>query len=165
MTNRSQRLPPPVGHYALSGIFDDKKIMAGGNFHDAIHLAAYSGIMDRHDGAGAISDGCLNQSFIKGQRIVMDVHKHRNGSSHNKRALAVETKVNEGIMTSSPGCISARSAAISRAAVHEWVNNALFTAPLPFKPGMAFPGEWTVTGEHPVEVGFGNIVQFLAGHV
>ena len=40
------------------------------------------------------------------------------------KAFAVEGKVNEGRMTSSPGPTSARSAAISRAAVPEWVSNA-----------------------------------------
>jgi hypothetical protein len=40
------------------------------------------------------------------------------------KALAVDTKVNEGMMTSSPGCRSASSAAISSAAVHECVISA-----------------------------------------
>src|SRR5580765_2978695 len=41
------------------------------------------------------------------------------------KALAVETKVNEGMMTSSPGPMPARIAAISRAAVPECVRSAL----------------------------------------
>ena len=40
------------------------------------------------------------------------------------KALAVETKVNDGMMTSSPGPMSARIAAISSAAVHECVSSA-----------------------------------------
>ena len=39
-------------------------------------------------------------------------------------ALAVETKVNDGMITSSPGPTSASSAAISSAAVHECVSRA-----------------------------------------
>ena len=39
-------------------------------------------------------------------------------------ALAVETNVNDGMTTSSPGSMPASSAAISRAAVHEWVSSA-----------------------------------------
>jgi hypothetical protein len=39
-------------------------------------------------------------------------------------ALAVETKVNDGMITSSPGCRSISSAAISSAAVHECVKSA-----------------------------------------
>ena len=39
-------------------------------------------------------------------------------------ALAVDTKVNEGMMTSSPGARSNSSAAISIAAVQEWVRSA-----------------------------------------
>ncbi len=41
------------------------------------------------------------------------------------KALAVDTKVNEGMMTSSPGPTSQRMAAISSAAVQEWVSSAL----------------------------------------
>src|SRR5258706_14170185 len=41
------------------------------------------------------------------------------------KALAVETKVNEGMMTSSPGPMPARIAAISRAPVPECVSSAL----------------------------------------
>ena len=40
-------------------------------------------------------------------------------------ALAVETKVNEGMITSSPGCRSSSKALISSAAVQECVSNAL----------------------------------------
>ena len=36
------------------------------------------------------------------------------------KALAVETKVNDGTITSSPGSRSSSSAAISSACVHEW---------------------------------------------
>jgi len=39
-------------------------------------------------------------------------------------SFAVDTKVNDGMMTSSPGCRSTRSAAISSAAVHECVKSA-----------------------------------------
>ena len=39
------------------------------------------------------------------------------------KALAVDTKVNEGMITSSPGSIPARIAAISSAPVQECVNN------------------------------------------
>ena len=41
------------------------------------------------------------------------------------KALAVETKVNDGTMTSSPGRASSRSADISSAAVHEFVRSAV----------------------------------------
>src|SRR6266404_4953294 len=41
------------------------------------------------------------------------------------KALALETKVNEGMMISSPGPVPARIAAISRAPVHECVSSAL----------------------------------------
>ena len=40
------------------------------------------------------------------------------------KALAVETKVNDGMITSSPGPTSVSSAAISSAAVHECVSSA-----------------------------------------
>jgi len=40
-------------------------------------------------------------------------------------AFAVETKVYEGMMTSSPGSMPARIAAMSSAAVHECVSSAL----------------------------------------
>lgn len=39
-------------------------------------------------------------------------------------AFAVETKVKDGMITSSPGTRSSRIAAISSAAVHEWVSSA-----------------------------------------
>ena len=39
-------------------------------------------------------------------------------------ALAVDTKVNDGMMTSSPGARSNSMAAISIAAVQEWVSSA-----------------------------------------
>ena len=41
-------------------------------------------------------------------------------------ALAVETKVNDGMITSSPGPTPARIAVISSAAVQEWVRSAFF---------------------------------------
>ena len=41
------------------------------------------------------------------------------------KALAVETNVNDGTMTSSPGLRSSSSAAISRACVQEVVSSAL----------------------------------------
>ena len=40
------------------------------------------------------------------------------------KALAVETNVKDGMITSSPGPTPLRIAAISSAAVHEWVSNA-----------------------------------------
>ncbi len=40
------------------------------------------------------------------------------------KALAVEAKVYEGMITSSPGPTPASSALISSAAVHEWVSSA-----------------------------------------
>ena len=43
----------------------------------------------------------------------------------SKKALAVETKVNDGRITSSPGSRSQSRAAISRAAVQEWVSSTL----------------------------------------
>ncbi len=39
-------------------------------------------------------------------------------------AFAVDTNVNDGMMTSSPGSRSSSSADISSAAVHEWVRSA-----------------------------------------
>ena len=39
-------------------------------------------------------------------------------------AFAVDTKVNDGMITSSPGPMSDRSADISRAPVQEWVSSA-----------------------------------------
>ena len=42
----------------------------------------------------------------------------------NTNAFAVETKVYEGTITSSPGFMSSNRAAISRAAVQEWVSSA-----------------------------------------
>jgi hypothetical protein len=47
-------------------------------------------------------------------------------------AFAVETKVNDGIMTSSPGSNPERIAAISNAAVHECVRIASTTPRLAF---------------------------------
>ena len=41
-------------------------------------------------------------------------------------ALAVETKVNDGMITSSPGPTPLRMAAISSAAVQEWVRSAFW---------------------------------------
>ena len=40
-------------------------------------------------------------------------------------ALAVEEKVYDDMITSSPGCMSAKSADISSAALHECVSSAL----------------------------------------
>src|SRR5258708_6272278 len=42
----------------------------------------------------------------------------------NTTAFAVDTKVNDGMMTSSPGARLHRSAAISSADVQDWVNSA-----------------------------------------
>src|SRR4051812_2361036 len=42
-------------------------------------------------------------------------------------ALAVETKVKDGMITSSPGSSSQRMAAISNADVHDWVSKASIT--------------------------------------
>ena len=81
------------------------------------------------------------------------------------KALAVETNVNDGMMTSSPGSRSSSSAAISSAAVHECVSSALARA------GRRSSHAWQrfvkapIAGEMPVRVRLGDVVELAAGHV
>ena len=69
------------------------------------------------------------------------------------------------MMTSSPGWISSNRAAISSAAVQEWVSSALAAAGPLFKPLVATLGERAIARQHVAELGFGNVIKLLAGHV
>ncbi len=66
--------------------------------------------------------------LVEIERVGADVDEDRRRAASTK-ALAVETKVNEGMITSSPACDAARIAAISSAAVQECVSSA-FSAPV-----------------------------------
>jgi hypothetical protein len=58
--------------------------------------------------------------FIVSSRLSMNTGV----APRNTNAFAVETKVNDGTMTSSPGLMSSRIAAISSACVHDPVRSA-----------------------------------------
>src|SRR5260370_33976069 len=55
------------------------------------------------------------------------ISKKTGVAPRNTTAFAVDTKVNDGMMTSSPGGRLHRSAAISSADVQDWVNSASLT--------------------------------------
>ena len=58
-------------------------------------------------------------------KVSFQTSKNTGIAPRKTNAFAVETKVKEGMITSSPSLISARIAAISKAAVHECVINTL----------------------------------------
>ena len=54
-----------IGINRLGGIFDDEEVMAIGNLHNTIHIACYSGIVNRDDDFGAWSDECFDSLRIQ----------------------------------------------------------------------------------------------------
>ena len=86
--------------------------------------------MNWEDRLGPGRNRRLDQLFVDVQRILPNVDKY-GPPPRRTTALAVETKVNDGMMTSSPASIPARMAAISSAAVQEWVRR---TAGAPMDP-------------------------------
>ena len=58
--------------------------MAVGNLHDRLHVAADSGIVDRHNSLGFVSDGFLDPCFIKVEGIWMNIDKNGNPSPQHK---------------------------------------------------------------------------------
>ena len=81
------------------------------------------------------------------------------------KAFAVDTNVNDGMITSSPGRMSARSAAISSAAVHECVSSALRQPDPPLEPGAAPLRERAVAGQVAQRVRLARCRELLARHV
>ena len=55
------------------GIFDDEQMMPGGDFHDRIHFATDTRVMNGKDRFGGRGDGRFDQPFVDVQRIGSDV--------------------------------------------------------------------------------------------
>ena len=80
-------------------------------------------------------------------------------------ALAVETNVNDGMITSSPGPMSSSSAAISSAAVHEVREQRLRRTDPALEPGLAPSGEASVAGELPGRDGLLDVRELATGEI
>ena len=73
----SQR-PTVVGSvHRLRRIFDHEQAVPRGDLHNAVHFAAYPGVMHRKDSLGAGRDRFFNQLFVDVHRVRSDVDKHR----------------------------------------------------------------------------------------
>jgi len=79
--------------------------------------------MHGHDRPGSWCKCSFNRALVDVEGVGTDVDEDRY-SPRSATALALETKVNEGITTSSPGPMPASRTAISSAEVHEKVRRA-----------------------------------------
>ena len=138
-------------------VFDDGDFFAIREGQDRVHLAADAGVVDDDDGFGLGSDQGGKFGFVDVERVAADVGEDGFFAPRRTKALAVETKVKEGTMTSSPGFRFRRIAAISRAWVQEVVSIRALHAQEGFEHGVAGFGEAAVAGDvHAIE---------RAGHV
>ena len=103
----------------------------------------------------------LDQGVVDIQGVGPDVHED---AARPKRtnALAVETKVNEGTITSSPGRRLHSMAAISRAAVQDGVSRTLWMPKRSSSNRRALPRKMAVACDVAKRDRLGNVVQFLA---
>ena len=69
-------VPLVAGHDALCRILHHLQPMPASDRHDGIHLARNTCIVHRHDRPGARVNGRFNQTLIKIQRVLTDIHKH-----------------------------------------------------------------------------------------
>ena len=89
-----------------------------GDLQDGVHLATHPGIMHWDDRSGLRANQRLQLGLIQIEGVGADINK-TGLAPRRTNAFTVETKVNEGMITSSPGWISSSRAAISRAWVQE----------------------------------------------
>ena len=71
-------------------------------FLDRIHLATDAGIVDSHDRAGTLRNQRFHAGLIDVQ-VSGRISAKTGRAPRRAKALAIETKVNDGMMTSSPG--------------------------------------------------------------
>src|SRR5262249_21394832 len=68
-TDRSQGSLFVKGIDSLRCVFQDDQLVPGGYFHNGVHLARYSGVMDHEDGSCALGYRILNQGFVDVQGV------------------------------------------------------------------------------------------------
>jgi hypothetical protein len=121
IANRPER-PASVGRQQRLGrVLDHAATGAWRDRHDRVHLAADAGIVHRNDRAGSIGDGCLDLPFVDVEGVGR-MSTNTGTAPRKTKALAVETNVYDGMMTSSLAFTSASRAAISSPAVQECVS-------------------------------------------
>ena len=112
-------------------VLDDRDAARPRDLEDRVHLAADAGVVHGDDRArlrGAIESpraGFSSRFSVSGR---MSANTGR--APRRTNAFAVETNVKAGTITSSPGSMSSRRAAISSACVHEVVRRAAGDAEL-----------------------------------
>ena len=126
---------------------------------------ADAGVVDGHDRLRARGDRGLDVSLVEAQRVRHGCRRRPARPPRTTTAFAVETKVNEGMITSSPGSIPASVNAISSAAVHEWVRNARRAPVALGEPTRAASRERAVAGEVRVPIASLHVRELLAGDV
>ena len=96
--------------------------MAARDRGQRVHRAGDAGVVHRHERAGPLGDGVLDEPLVEVERVLAHVDEHRRRAAQDERVGRREN-VNDGMTTSSPGPTSASSAAISSAPVHECVSS------------------------------------------
>ena len=107
----------------LRGVLDDEQVVRFGDLGERTHLTADACVVHRDDRLRARRDRC--STCVSSRHSVSGrISTNTGRPPRPTTALAVVTKVNDGMMTSSPGPMSASVNAISRAAVHDCVSSA-----------------------------------------
>ena len=142
-------------------VFDDRHTVAGGDLEDAVHLAGDTGVVDDQDGARAIGDQRLEPRLVQVERVGTDVAK-TGRAPRRTNAFSVETNVNDGAITSSPGPTSSSRAAISSACVHDVVRSAFGTPRTCSQHVLAAPREGAVARQPRALDRFAHVVELAA---
>ena len=122
MSECARRAALAVGSKCLCSVLDHDQVMRGGNSADSIHVAGRARIVHhkvarvREVAAGSIAFGSILS-------VSGSISTNTGTAPRRTTALAVDTKVKDGMITSSPGFRSHRMAAISNAAVLGWELN------------------------------------------
>ena len=107
-------------------VFDDRDAPRSGHLANDIHLAANAGVVHNDNRACLRGNQLFELPFIDAQRAGVHIAEHGR-APRITNALTLDTNVKAGTITSSPGLMSSRNAAISRACVQDVVSSTLGT--------------------------------------
>ncbi len=159
----AKRAPLVLRHDALRGILDHEQAVPSRRSARSRPFRSRRRRNGRARSPWSAADRRLDQGFVEVQRVGPNVDEHRPRAAQHERVRRRHER-KDGMITSSPGCTSASSAAISSAAVHECVSMPLRSR-RGLEPRRAFPGERSVTGKVAVGMRLSDVPELLARHV
>ena len=160
----TERPPLVAGHDALRRVLHHLQPMPASNRHDGIHLARDTRVVHRHDRPGARGNGRFDQALIKIQRILANIHKHRHAAAQHKSIGGGNKGKRRHDNFVARLDIQQQGRHLQGGGTGMGQKRLGTTGPL-LKPLVASLGKRPITGQHVAELGLGNVIKLLAGHV